>query len=469
MYVLPDLAFTPDGQSLALHVPEPGPERAAAPAPARARVPHCPPGQPPRTVLTERSDDWLNAPPAPVVPEGRPALPLGLGAHRLRPPLPLRARGHLPRRDPGSLDGGRPALVRERGRPRRARGAHAASSTSWPPRRTRASATSIGPVSTAPAARASRKEDGTHRVLLAPDARHFADTRSSLEAPPALVVSSTDGMRSAERCPTTARPRWEPSSGAPYEWVELKARDGAALYGRLLKPAAFDPAKQYPVVVRVYGGPGVQVVRNAWDNAAAFDQLLAEPGLPGLVPRQPRVHRPRPRLRDPGLQGHGPGRARRPARGRRPPEVPALRRCAAPRHLRLVLRRLPDPLRPDPRPRRLQGRSGGRPGHRLDPSTTRSTPSATWALPKDNPKGYEASSPLKKAADLQGGAADHPRHGRRQRAPRQHRRLRGCPDPGRTTAHAPAPPGADARLRPMENRLHRDAAILRHFETWLRP
>ena len=33
----------------------------------------------------------------------------------------------------------------------------------------------------------------------------------------------------------------------------------------LLKPPDFDPARKYPVIVDVYGGPHVQMVQKGWD------------------------------------------------------------------------------------------------------------------------------------------------------------------------------------------------------------
>lgn len=46
--------------------------------------------------------------------------------------------------------------------------------------------------------------------------------------------------------------------------VELKADDGTPLYGRLILPTDFDENKEYPVVVYLYNGPHVQLVRNAY-------------------------------------------------------------------------------------------------------------------------------------------------------------------------------------------------------------
>ena len=60
----------------------------------------------------------------------------------------------------------------------------------------------------------------------------------------------------------------KPHALAGYELgsVELGSfigADGTVFYTRLVKPADFDPAKKYPVVVFVYGGPHAQLVQNA--------------------------------------------------------------------------------------------------------------------------------------------------------------------------------------------------------------
>ncbi len=63
----------------------------------------------------------------------------------------------------------------------------------------------------------------------------------------------------------------------PAEIVKLKAPDGETLYGRLIKPAGFNPGKKYPVIVMIYGGPNVQTIRDSW-SGANFDQVLAHRG-----------------------------------------------------------------------------------------------------------------------------------------------------------------------------------------------
>ena len=63
---------------------------------------------------------------------------------------------------------------------------------------------------------------------------------------------------------------------------EFKLPDGKqiALNAWIIKPPNFDPAKKYPVLMYVYGGPGIQTVNNAWGWSNYFwFQMLAEKGI----------------------------------------------------------------------------------------------------------------------------------------------------------------------------------------------
>ncbi|WP_349322143.1 DPP IV N-terminal domain-containing protein [Asticcacaulis sp. MM231] len=52
------------------------------------------------------------------------------------------------------------------------------------------------------------------------------------------------------------------------EFGELTAADGEKLEYYLLKPRGFDPAKKYPVIVSIYGGPAAKTVKKTWVSPA---------------------------------------------------------------------------------------------------------------------------------------------------------------------------------------------------------
>jgi dipeptidyl-peptidase-4 len=117
---------------------------------------------------------------------------------------------------------------------------------------------------------------GTHGAELSPDGRFLLDTFSSVSQPPQLSLLDSSGrpIRVVDR-PAS---RLEEYALALTEEVQLRAQDGTRLEARLVKPADFDPARKYPVVVFVYGGPHSQVVRDAWGATSLFDHVLANRG-----------------------------------------------------------------------------------------------------------------------------------------------------------------------------------------------
>lgn len=67
---------------------------------------------------------------------------------------------------------------------------------------------------------------------------------------------------------------------SPVELLSLKAADDSTvLNARMIKPLDFDPAKRYPVMVYVYGGPNVQLIRNSWQaDTPMWMQWMAQKG-----------------------------------------------------------------------------------------------------------------------------------------------------------------------------------------------
>jgi dipeptidyl-peptidase-4 len=123
-------------------------------------------------------------------------------------------------------------------------------------------------------------ERGTHGIEFSRDRRFFTDLHSSNCVPPTLAVRGANGNRVAGVAAS------RPNLLEDFDWVcpELltaPADDGTPLQVRLLKPQPFDPAKSYPAVVYVYGGPSAPAVGNVFNTGldrSAYDQLLARAG-----------------------------------------------------------------------------------------------------------------------------------------------------------------------------------------------
>ncbi|MBL4734700.1 MAG: DPP IV N-terminal domain-containing protein [Flavobacteriales bacterium] len=66
---------------------------------------------------------------------------------------------------------------------------------------------------------------------------------------------------------------------ASKEFFSLQSIDGVELNAWIIKPVDFKPQKKYPVLMLVYGGPGVQTVKDSWGGSNYFwYQMLAQKG-----------------------------------------------------------------------------------------------------------------------------------------------------------------------------------------------
>ena len=320
----------------------------------------------PTRVLTE-TDAGLGEHARPGVPRGRQGLPVVLGARRLHAPLPLR-RGRDAREpgDEGPVVGAGPRRLHhgpaggDRGGGRGA----AASSTSPPSRSRRSSGTCTASASTARAWRGCRARTASHRVTFSPDRRLYLDVHSSHATLPSLSLRDADGALQSALAP----PRADLLAGLDVQVPELltvPADDGTPLQASLLKPRGFDPARRYPVILAVYGGPGRAHRARPVGRERVVQPAPPEGGLRRRQHRQPERHGGQPRARD---LGRAPPVERR--RAGRPPgrgplaEGAALGRPRARRGLGLERRRHVHPRRPHA-VEGVQGRHRGGPGHRL--------------------------------------------------------------------------------------------------------
>jgi dipeptidyl-peptidase-4 len=125
------------------------------------------------------------------------------------------------------------------------------------------------------------REDGLHSIVMSPDTRFYVDTFTSTAQPPQVSLHGADGKLQAQLLENRLDAK---HPDAPYladnsvpEFGTLTAADGQTLYYRLFKPAHFDPAKHYPAILDVYGGPGIQRVLDNW-TGNSFTQILTRGG-----------------------------------------------------------------------------------------------------------------------------------------------------------------------------------------------
>jgi dipeptidyl-peptidase-4 len=120
-------------------------------------------------------------------------------------------------------------------------------------------------------------EDGFHLVSIDATAKFFTDDWQSLSAPRSVVLRSADGKAIRELASTSTDRVAELGLKDP-ELLTFKGGDGTTdIHGVLFKPADFDPAKSYPVIVSVYGGPHSKQVRNTYETTD-FRARLAQLG-----------------------------------------------------------------------------------------------------------------------------------------------------------------------------------------------
>jgi dipeptidyl aminopeptidase/acylaminoacyl peptidase len=63
-----------------------------------------------------------------------------------------------------------------------------------------------------------------------------------------------------------------------YELVQIKTPDGFVLEGSILKPADFDPRRRYPVWFMTYAGPHAPTIHDTWAGGRVADEVKAQMG-----------------------------------------------------------------------------------------------------------------------------------------------------------------------------------------------
>ena len=124
---------------------------------------------------------------------------------------------------------------------------------------------------------------GIHTATFSKNGTHYIHSFSSIAQPPQTSIKETRGKLVSYLNQNLIN---DDHPYKPYEdkkpiisFGSLKSEDGQKLYYKMSKPADFKKNVNYPVIVRVYGGPGPQTVKNQWQGTNGFiDQYLTEKG-----------------------------------------------------------------------------------------------------------------------------------------------------------------------------------------------
>jgi dipeptidyl aminopeptidase/acylaminoacyl peptidase len=114
-------------------------------------------------------------------------------------------------------------------------------------------------------------------ISVARDGKTSAVIRSSLGDPPEIWAGAIGYWRQVTHRNAAVKPAWGETKSIHWK------SDGYDVQGWLTYPKDFDPAKKYPLVVRVHGGPG-EAVQSAWPDSWDFAIAFAGAGYFVLQP-----------------------------------------------------------------------------------------------------------------------------------------------------------------------------------------
>jgi dipeptidyl-peptidase-4 len=108
---------------------------------------------------------------------------------------------------------------------------------------------------------------GSHSSTIHPTGKYLIDSWSSIEVPRDISIRDNKGaeIQSLLKAPN---PLQDYKIAYPKLFTIKSADKTTDLWCRMFSPTDLDPTKKYPVLVYVYNGPGVQLVRNTWMAAA---------------------------------------------------------------------------------------------------------------------------------------------------------------------------------------------------------
>jgi len=114
-------------------------------------------------------------------------------------------------------------------------------------------------------------EDATLTMSVTPDAMNSAAIRNSSDHPSEIWAGPIGEWKQITHVNSELHPYWGESKSL--HWMN----EGLRVQGRLLYPRGYDPARKYPMVVAVHGGPAGLTLSH-WPSTYDYETMLASAG-----------------------------------------------------------------------------------------------------------------------------------------------------------------------------------------------
>ena len=128
--------------------------------------------------------------------------------------------------------------------------------------------------------RALQAKPGTNSGQFSSNYDYFVHNYSNINEPPSYVVRNNSGKKIREiETNVDLKTQMKDKNLSTVEFFDFNTSENVNLNGYMIKPPNFDPNKEYPLFMYLYGGPGSQQVNDRWagQNYWWF-QMLAQQG-----------------------------------------------------------------------------------------------------------------------------------------------------------------------------------------------
>ena len=120
---------------------------------------------------------------------------------------------------------------------------------------------------------------GTHEIDMSPDTKYFIDTYSNINTPPSINIYEGYSGKLVRQLKDNhgLKSTMKDFQFSDAEFFKFKTSENVELNGYMIKPKEFSENKKYPVLMHVYGGPGINTVNDEWlGSNYTWYQMLAQ-------------------------------------------------------------------------------------------------------------------------------------------------------------------------------------------------